>query len=202
MPGFYNEDEYDLAGFCVGVVDKDKIIDGSKVEDGDVVLGLKSTGIHSNGYSLVRKIVFEKENMDVDKFIPELGTTIGEELLKPTRIYTKTVLPLIEKFDIKGIVHITGGGFYENIPRIVPEGLQAVINTRKIKTPRIFDLLQQWANISRKEMYSTFNMGIGMILIIKKDEADKISNELREQGEEFVLLGEIKKGKEKVLLCH
>ncbi len=168
MPGFYKEDEYDLAGFCVGVVDKDKIIDGSKVEEGDMVLGLKSSGIHSNGYSLVRKIVFEKENMDVDKFIPELGTTIGEELLKPTRIYTKTVLPLIEKFDIKGIVHITGGGFYENIPRIVPEGLQAVINTREIKTPKIFDLLQQWANISRKEMYSTFNMGIGMILIIKK----------------------------------
>ena len=163
MPGFYNEDEYDLAGFSVGIVDKEKIIDGSKVEEGDIILGLPSSGIHSNGYSLVRKIVFEKENMDVDKFIPELETTIGEELLKPTRIYIKAVLPLIKKFNIKGIVHITGGGFYENIPRIVPKGLTATIDTHKINTPKIFDLLQTWGNISREEMYSTFNMGIGMV---------------------------------------
>lgn len=202
MPGFYNEDEYDLAGFCVGVVDKEKIIDGSKVEEGDVVLGLTSSGIHSNGYSLVRKIVFEKENMGVDKFIPELGTTIGEELLKPTRIYTKTVYPLIEKFNIKGIVHITGGGFYENIPRIVPEGLTAVIDTKKIDTQEIFNLLAKWGNINREEMYSTFNMGIGMVLIVSKDEVDQISKQLKGQEEDFVLLGEIKKGKEKVLLCH
>ena len=202
MPGFYNEDEYDLAGFSVGIVDKEKIIDGSKVEEGDIILGLPSSGIHSNGYSLVRKIVFEKENMDVDKFIPELETTIGEELLKPTRIYIKAVLPLIEKFSIKGIVHITGGGFYENIPRIVPEGLTAVIDTQKIDTPEIFNLLAKWGNINIKEMYSTFNMGIGMVLIVSKDEVDEISSQLKEQGEEFVLLGEIKKGKEKVLLCH
>ncbi|NLJ98602.1 MAG: phosphoribosylformylglycinamidine cyclo-ligase [Tissierellia bacterium] len=202
MPGFYNEDEYDLAGFCVGVVDKDRIIDGTKVEEGDTLIGLTSSGIHSNGYSLVRKIVFEKEKMAVDKFIPELDCTIGEELLKPTRIYTKTVLPLIEEFNIKGIVHITGGGFYENIPRIVPDGLMATIDTKRIDTPKIFDLLQEWGNISTKEMYSTFNMGIGMVLIVGKDEKEEIISQLKEQGEKLVILGEIKKGEEKVVLCH
>jgi phosphoribosylformylglycinamidine cyclo-ligase len=202
MPGFYNEEEYDLAGFCVGVVDKEKIINGSKVAEGDIIIGLPSSGVHSNGYSLVRKIVFDKKKMKVDEFIPELKTTIGQELLKPTRIYTKAVMPLIEKFNIKGIVHITGGGFYENIPRIVPEGLTAVINTKEINTPEIFNLLQQWGNINTREMYSTFNMGIGMVLILDKEELDDISKALKEQGEDFVLLGKIEKGKEKVLLCH
>ncbi len=202
MPGFYDEDEYDLAGFCVGVVDKEKIIDGTRVEEGDVLIGLPSSGVHSNGYSLVRKIVFDKENMEIDRFIPELNATIGEELLKPTRIYTKTVMPLIEGFDIKGIVHITGGGFYENIPRIIPDGLTAVINTKGIDTPEIFNLLAKWGNINREEMYSTFNMGIGMILIVDKDELDGITKELKEQGEDYVLLGNVEKGKEKVSLCH
>ena len=202
MPGFYNEGEYDLAGFCVGIVDKNRIIDGSRVEEGDAILGLKSSGIHSNGYSLVRKIIFEKQDMGIDEFVPELQSTIGEELLKPTRIYVRTVLPLIEKFSINGIVHITGGGFYENIPRIVPEGLQAVIDTKNIDIPMIFHLLQEWTNINTKEMYSTFNMGIGMILIVKKEEVDEISKELKKQKEDFVLLGEIQKGKEKVMLCH
>ena len=202
MPGFYSEDEYDLAGFCVGVVDKEKIIDGSKVKEGDVLIGLPSSGVHSNGYSLVRKIVFDKENMEVDKFIPELETTIGEELLKPTRIYTKAVMPLIDKFNIKGIVHITGGGFYENIPRIVPDGLTAAINTKEIDTPEIFNLLAKWGNINREEMYSTFNMGIGMVLIVSKDEVDSITKVLNEQKEDCVLLGKVEKGKEKVSLCH
>lgn len=202
MPGFYNEDEYDLAGFCVGVVDKDKIIDGKTVEEGDTLIGLPSNGVHSNGYSLVRKIVFEKENMAVDKFINELDCTIGEELLKPTRIYTKSVLPLIERFNLKGIVHITGGGFYENIPRIVPDGLTANIDTSGINSPKIFDLLQKWGNISTKEMYSTFNMGIGMVLIVGKKEKEEVISHLKEQGEDFVVLGDIKKGEEKVVLCH
>jgi phosphoribosylformylglycinamidine cyclo-ligase len=202
MPGFYNEDEYDLAGFCVGMVDKEKIIDGSKVEEGDVIIGLSSSGVHSNGYSLVRKIVFDKQNMKVDKFIPELESTIGEELLKPTRIYTKAVMPLIESFTIKGIVNITGGGFYENIPRIIPDGLTAVINTKEIDTPRIFDLLAKWGNINREEMYSTFNMGIGMILIVNKDDVDGITKNLKDHGEDYVILGHIEKGKEKVSLCH
>lgn len=202
MPGFYNEDEYDLAGFCVGVVDKENIIDGSKVEEGDIVIGFPSSGVHSNGYSLVRKIVFEKQKMDVDKFIPELGTTIGEELLKPTRIYTKVILPLVEKFNIKGVVHITGGGFYENIPRIVPEGLKAVIDTNKIETPEIFNLLGKWGNINKEEMYSTFNMGIGMVLIASKDEVECITNKLKELEEDYIILGEIERGEGKVSLCH
>ena len=202
MPGFYSEDEYDLAGFCVGVVDKENIIDGSKVEEGDVLIGLPSSGVHSNGYSLVRKIVFDKQNMKVDKFIPELESTIGEELLKPTRIYTKAVMPLIEKFNIKGIVHITGGGFYENIPRIVPDGLTAAINTKEINIPLIFNLLAKWGNINTEEMYSTFNMGIGMVLIVNKDEVNDIIKTLKEQQEDFILLGKIEKGEEKVVLCH
>ncbi|HSH36763.1 phosphoribosylformylglycinamidine cyclo-ligase [Schnuerera sp.] len=200
MPGFYKEDEYDLAGFCVGIVDKENIIDGSKVKEGDIILGLPSSGIHSNGYSLVRKIVFEKMDFEIDTIISELGITLGEELLKPTRIYTKTVFPLIGKYDIKGIVHITGGGFYENIPRIVPDNLTASIDTSKIKTPEIFNLLAKWGDISEKEMYSTFNMGIGMVLIVDKDEVEKIIASLREMDEEFTLLGKIEKGEEKVSL--
>ncbi len=175
----YSEDEYDLAGFAVGVVNKNKIINGSKIEDGDVILGLPSSGVHSNGYSLVRKIVFEKENMKVDQYIEELDCTIGEELLKPTRIYTKIVLPLVEKFNIKGISHITGGGLYENIPRMIPEGLCASIDTSKIHRPEIFNLLAKWGgNISEKEMYSTFNMGVGMVLIVDSSELEEITAEL------------------------
>lgn len=200
MPGFYKEDEYDLAGFCVGVVDKEKIIDGSRIEEGDIIIGLPSSGIHSNGYSLVRKIVFDKMNFKIDEYIPELGTTLGEELIKPTRIYTDPILPLVERYDIKGIAHITGGGFYENIPRIIPNGLTASIDTSKIDTPEIFKLLGEWGNIKEEEMYSTFNMGIGMVLIVKKHEVDQITDQLNDMEEEFVLLGEIKKGEEKVSL--
>ncbi len=135
MPGLYKEDEYDLAGFCVGIVDKTKIINGSTIEAGDQIIGLPSSGVHSNGYSLVRKIVFEVQNLEPDTFIPELGTTIGEELLKPTRIYTNPVYEMVENFNIKGISHITGGGFYENIPRMLPKGLTANVNTSRINTP-------------------------------------------------------------------
>ncbi|HHV38866.1 MAG TPA: phosphoribosylformylglycinamidine cyclo-ligase [Tepidimicrobium sp.] len=202
MPEFYKEDEYDLAGFCVGVVDRDNIIDGRNVVEGDIVIGLPSSGIHSNGYSLVRKIVFEKMGMVVDEFIPELDCTIGEELLKPTRIYTKAVLPLLEEFDIRGIVHITGGGFYENIPRIVPDGLMAKIDVAAIDRPKIFDLLQEWGNITTREMYSTFNMGIGMILIVGREWKRDIVSRLQERDEDFVILGQIEKGEKKVELCH
>ena len=138
--------------------------------------------------------------MTVDEFIPELGTTIGEELLKPTRIYTKSINPLVDKFNIKGMAHITGGGFYENIPRILPEGLTAHIYTDRINIPEIFNLLQSWGNITTEEMYSTFNMGIGMALVVSKDEGEEIVNLLKGQGEEAILLGEIKKGQEKVIL--
>lgn len=201
MPGFYSEDEYDLAGFAVGVVDKEKIIDGTKIGEGDVIIGLPSSGVHSNGYSLVRKIVFEKENMKVDKFIEELDTTIGEELLKPTRIYTKTVMPLIEKFDIHGICHITGGGLYENVPRIIPEGLSANMDTREIPRQEIFNLLAKWGNIEEKEMYSTFNMGVGMVLIVDSKEVEEIKADLEKRGEEYFVLGKVEKGEEKVVLC-
>ena len=201
MPGFYSEDEYDLAGFAVGVVDKGKIIDGTKIGEGDVIIGLPSSGVHSNGYSLVRKIVFEKQNMKVDKFIEELNTSIGEELLKPTRIYTKAVLPLIEQFDIHGICHITGGGLYENVPRIIPEGLSANIDTKEIPKQEIFNLLAKWGNIEEREMYSTFNMGVGMILIVDSKEAEEIKANLEKRGEEYFVLGKVEKGEEKIVLC-
>ena len=202
MPGFYNENEYDMAGFCVGVVDKNKIINGFEIQEGDLIIGLPSTGIHSNGYSLVRKIVFEKQNLNVDSYIDELGSTIGEELLKPTRIYVDPVYDLIQRFNIKGLSHITGGGFYENIPRMLPKGLSANIDCSNIDTPKIFKLLQDWGNISIDEMYSTFNMGVGMVLVIAKKELEDIEKYLVDKDEKFYLLGEIKKGDEGVVLCH
>ena len=202
MPGFYKEGEYDIAGFGVGIVDREKIIDGSTIEEGDLIVGLPSSGVHSNGYSLVRKIFFENAKLDIDKYIPELKTTLGEELLKPTRIYTNPLYELVEKFNIKGISHITGGGFYENIPRMFPEGLTAVVNTSEIEIPYIFKLIQEYGKIDRDEMYSTFNMGIGIVFIVKKDEIDDVFSFLKAKDEKVVLLGEIKKGEERILLCH
>ncbi|WFA08812.1 phosphoribosylformylglycinamidine cyclo-ligase [Tissierella sp. Yu-01] len=202
MPGLYNEDEYDMAGFCVGVVDKQKIINGSTIEEGDIIIGLPSNGIHSNGYSLVRKLIFEKENLDVNQYFEDLGCTLGEELLKPTRIYVYPIYDLIEKFNIKGLSHITGGGFFENIPRMLPDGLSAHIDCSKINTPPIFNLLQQWGNIDIDEMYSTFNMGVGIVLVVSKDDLKDIENYLIEKNEKFYLLGEIEKGEMGVVLCH
>ncbi|NLY44788.1 MAG: phosphoribosylformylglycinamidine cyclo-ligase [Tissierella sp.] len=201
MPGFYNDNEYDVAGFSVGAVDKSKIINGSTIGEGDYIIGLPSSGIHSNGYSLVRKIIFEKEGMDIDTFIPELGTTIGEELLIPTRIYTNPVYDLVDNFNIRGLCHITGGGFFENIPRMLPEGLTAEINTEVIDTPKIFNLLQRWGNIELEEMYSTFNMGVGMVLVVSKDEYSKVTEELKKKCEKFYELGRVIKGNEGVVLC-
>jgi phosphoribosylformylglycinamidine cyclo-ligase len=201
MPGFYNEGEYDIAGFGVGVVDKKNIITGSNIKEGDIVIGLPSSGIHSNGYSLVRKIVFEKKKMDVDTFIPELGTTLGEELIKPTRIYSDVVLSLIERFDIKGLSNITGGGFFENIPRALPEGLTAYINRSNIETPIIFNLLMKWGNIEEKEMYGTFNMGVGMVFIVDRNELSEIEEYLKAKNERYFILGDIRKGNEGVVLC-
>ena len=200
MPGFYQDNEYDVAGFSVGAVDRSKIINGGAIEEGDIIIGLPSSGIHSNGYSLVRKIVFEKQKMDIDTFIPELGTTIGEELLKPTRIYTYPVYELVENFNIKGLCHITGGGFFENIPRMLPEGLSAEINAEVIDIPMIFNLLQKWGNIKLKEMYSTFNMGVGMVMVISKDEYSKVKETLDNKKEKFYELGKIIKGDKGVVL--
>lgn len=202
MPGFYSEDEYDVAGFAVGVVDKKKIIDGKNIKDGDVLIGLPSSGVHSNGFSLIRNIIFNKKKMNANDYVEELGTTIGEELLKPTRIYVNPVYKIIEKFEIKGLCHITGGGFYENIPRMLKEGLQVEINTKHIKTPTIFKLLQEWGNIDIDEMYSTFNMGIGMIMAVNRDELNSIEEHLKKIDEEYIVLGEVKKGDNGVIICH
>lgn len=191
MPGIYKENDYDLAGFAVGVVEKDKIIDGSKISEGDVLLGLPSSGVHSNGYSLVRKIIFDHKKMDLNDYIDDLGTTLGEALLVPTKIYVKDVYPLIEKYEIKGLCHITGGGIYENLPRILPEGHGADVDMTLVEIPKIFKLLQEWGGIETKEMYGTFNMGLGMVLVVSEETAQEI---LSKEDQKLYRLGKVTKG--------
>lgn len=200
MPGFYNDGEYDVAGFVVGVVDKSKIITGESIEEGDLIIGLPSSGLHSNGFSLVRKLVLEKLGLDLDQFHPELGKTLGEELLTPTRIYRDPVYEIVEKYKVKGMSHITGGGFYENIPRMLPEGLRAKVDIGTIDTPAIFRLIQSWGNIDEEEMYGTFNMGVGMVLAASPAETEGIIEFLKRRGEEFYVLGEVIKGEKGVEL--
>ena len=194
MPGIYKENDYDLAGFAVGVVEKSKIIDGSKIKAGDVVLGLPSTGLHSNGYSLVRKIVFDKMGFQLDEYDEELNSTLGDELLKPTKIYIKDVYPLIEKYDIHGICHITGGGIYENFPRILPEGLGADLDYTNVDAPKIFELLMKWGNVEKEEMYGTFNMGVGLVLIVDEKISEEIVEEFSNKGKTIYSLGKITEG--------
>lgn len=201
MPGLYSAGEYDLAGFAVGVVDRQKIIDGSSIKKGDIVIGLPSSGLHSNGFSLVRKLFFEINDYSPDSYIPELKCTLGEELLKPTRIYTTVLMNLIENCNIKGISHITGGGFYENIPRILPQNVDAFIDLKEIKSPPIFNYIKDLGNIDMKEMYSTFNMGVGIVMVVDKEEALKVTNILNEMNEDFFLLGEIVAGEGEVQIC-
>lgn len=195
MPGFYEDGEYDIAGFAVGVVERDEIIDGSKIKEGDVILGLASLGLHSNGFSLVRKIVFDRENLDLDEHYG-LDRTLGEELLTPTRIYVKSVRPVIEETDVHGIVHITGGGIYENVPRILPEGLTAKLDYTQVERPKIFDAIAKWGKIETKEMYNTFNMGIGMMLFLDEKDAPKARQIMEERGETVYELGRVVKGEE------
>lgn len=202
MPDFYAEGEYDLAGFVVGMVDREKIIDGSRIEAGDKLIALPSSGIHSNGYSLVRKVVFEVKEMDVNDKVEGLEKTIGEELLTPTRIYTKPILELVKKHEIKGISHITGGGFYENIPRMLKEGLRAEVNTKDIKLHKIFELLQDWGNIETDEMYKTFNMGIGIVMAVAEDELLAVEATLKELDEDYYIIGDIVEGQRGLDLCH
>lgn len=202
MPGFYQEGEYDVAGFVVGAVDKSKIITGENIEAGDVILGFPSSGVHSNGFSLVRKIVFDKMGYTVDTYIEELGKTIGEELLTPTRIYSSQMLPLIEKFNIKGMSHITGGGFYENIPRMLKEGLRAKVDPEVVEKPLIFDLIQKWGEVSSEEMFGTFNMGVGMVLVADPIEAEEIAKHLIDADEKFFVLGHVEEGEKGVDLCR
>ena len=200
MNGFYPVGEYDIAGFAVGAVEKSKIITSEKVKAGDVILGLPSSGIHSNGYSLVRKIVFDVKGFKGDEYIQELGKTIGDELLTPTRLYPKTCLPLIEKFDIHGMVHVTGGGYYENIPRALPEDMGAEIDAEAWTVPPIFNLLKEWGNVDWHEMYRTFNMGIGMIIIASADEAEKIKADLASRNETVYEIGKVTQDSHEVIV--
>ena len=201
MPGFYPEDEYDLAGFSVGVVDKEKIIDNRTMKAGDVMIALPSSGVHSNGFSLVRK-VFDVENRDLLKPVPELGgKSIGEALLTPTKIYVKPVLELLKQVNVKGISHITGGGFYENIPRSIPDGLGAVIRKEDVRILPIFDLIQKAGGISERDMFNTFNMGVGMCVTVSAEEAEEAIAILKANGEDAYILGRIEASEEKITLC-
>lgn len=198
MSGFYPVGEYDIAGFAVGIVDKPKIITGSAIKAGDVILGLPSSGLHSNGYSLVRKVCFEAAALKPEQTIGELGKQLGEELLTPTRIYVQAVKPLLDKFTIKGMVHITGGGFTENIPRVLPANCNAVITKGLWPIPKVFPLLQQWGNIAEQEMYRTFNMGIGMMLVVSAADEAAVMQDLSARGEAVYRIGEIVAGERKV----
>ena len=200
MAGFYPIGEYDIAGFSVGVVERSKLITPARVKAGDVLLGLPSSGVHSNGYSLVRKIVFERKGFKGDEYIEELGQTIGEELLTPTRLYPRICLPLIREFDIHGMVHITGGGFYENIPRALPDHMGAEVNGAAWTIPPVFRLLQEWGNVDWTEMYRTFNMGIGMVLIVSSDEANRITARLNAQNETVYHIGHVTEGTHEVVI--
>ncbi len=201
MPGFYPEDEYDLAGFSVGVVDKDKVLDNRQVTAGDVMIALPSSGVHSNGFSLVRK-VFDVENSDIKTPLEVLGgKSVGETLLTPTRIYVKPMLKLFDEVTVKAVSHITGGGFYENIPRSLPDGKGAKIEKAAVRVLPIFDLLAKQGGISEKDMFNTFNMGVGMSVVVSKTEADKALSVLRAQGEDAYIIGEIVDGDQGVILC-
>lgn len=200
MPGFYPENEYDLAGFSVGVVDRDKIIDRNTVKEGDVIIALPSSGVHSNGFSLVRK-VFDIENADIHKNIPELGTSLGEALLTPTKIYVKPMLALFDKVTVKAVSHITGGGFYENIPRSLPKEYSAKIEKSAVKVLPVFDMIAKVGNIPERDMFNTYNMGVGMSVVVDKNDADKAIEILKAYGEDAYIIGETVKSGDGVILC-
>jgi phosphoribosylformylglycinamidine cyclo-ligase len=193
MPGFYADNEYDLAGFCVGVVESDKLIDGSVIRVGDKIIGIASSGLHSNGYSLARKVLFDVQGMTGQEMLDGLSSSIGMELLTPTRIYVKPMLNLLKNFIIKGIVHITGGGFIDNIPRIVPGPCKAVISKGSWKIPPIFSIIQKLGNIDELEMHRVFNMGIGMMIVVSEKDASEIINRLAKLGETAYCIGTIEK---------
>jgi phosphoribosylformylglycinamidine cyclo-ligase len=192
MPGMYREGHYDLAGFCVGIVEKASIVDGSGVRPGDVVLGLASSGLHSNGYSLVRKLFLQKLRWKLDRYVPELGKTLGEELLVPTRIYVKALLSIIQKVTVKAMAHITGGGMVENIPRVLPRGCEVVIKRGTWEVPAIFRIIRERGRIEEDEMMRVFNNGIGMILIVHRDSLDRVMGELERLNEKAFLIGEVR----------
>ncbi|MGE5416165.1 MAG: phosphoribosylformylglycinamidine cyclo-ligase [Acidobacteriota bacterium] len=200
MPGFYAEDEYDLAGFAVGVANEDKIITGKSMEAGDVVIGLASSGIHSNGYSLARKVLLEKAGMKLEQPVAELGTTLVDELLKPTHIYVRSINTLLEQVEVKGLAHITGGGIEGNFVRVLPEGIQACINKGAWEVPPIYQMMAKLGNVASPEMFKTFNMGIGFIVVVKPTEADKTVKILKDMGETAFVIGEILSGERGVVI--
>lgn len=199
MPGFYPVEEYDLAGFCVGLADYDNIVDSKNVRPGDALIGVKSSGVHSNGFSLVRK-VFDVSEKTVGRYYDELGKTLGEALLTPTKIYVKALRALMAAVSVHGISHITGGGYYENIPRMLPDGLQAVIEKAKVPVLPIFDLIQKTGNIPERDMFNTFNMGTGLVIAVAPEQADEAVRILHANGEEALILGEVAEGNEGVVL--
>jgi len=200
MPGFYPEDEYDVAGFAVGVVERDRIIDGRDIKAGDKLIGLASSGLHSNGFSLVRKL-FNLNNEKLNEYVESLNSSLGEELIKPTRIYVKTILDLIEKYRVKGISHITGGGFYENIPRMIPDGLRARIEKGSWPVLPIFNIIKDIGNIEEKEMFNTFNMGIGMVLAVDESIAGDVVSYLNRENKQAYIIGEVVEGLHGVEIC-
>lgn len=199
MPGFYAKEDYDLAGFVVGIVDREKIIDGGNIKVGDAVIGIASSGVHSNGYSLVRKIFFDKLKLKVTDHVPEFDTTVGEELLKPTKIYVKTVLTLIKEYEVKGIAHITGGGFTDNIPRVLPENISIKIKKGSWPILPVFKFMQEKRDIAEDEMFRTFNMGIGLVMVVNDKDKEKVIKRLEALGEKAYLIGETIKGDNEVV---
>lgn len=200
MAGFYDTGDYDVAGFAVGLVDRSKLITGELIREGDVVLGLPSSGVHSNGFSLVRKIVFDVQHMKLDDYVEAFGCTLGKELLRPTCLYPRLVLPAIQKDLLLGLVHITGGGFYDNIPRILPKGLTARIDVDAWPRLPVFSKLQEWGQVDWREMYRTFNMGIGMILVVHQEDVDRTKATIAESGGVAYTIGTIEAGEESVVL--
>lgn len=194
MPGMYSEEEYDLAGFTVGIVEKSKLITGEHIKEGDVIIGLQSNGVHSNGFSLVRKVLLEENQLQLQETYDGFSQSLGEELLTPTRIYVKPLLKVLEKFEVKGISHITGGGFYENIPRMLPEQVGADIQFGTWTIPPIFSFIEEKGSISKKDMFSTFNMGIGMALVVSEQDAKQVIAELESHGETAFAIGRVKQG--------
>ena len=194
MSSFYGDGNYDLAGFAVGIVDRERCVTGESIEAGDIVLGLPSSGLHSNGYSLVRRIVLDRKHIPLDTYIEALGRTIGEEVLEPTKLYVKPILPLLEENLVKGMAHITGGSFYDNIPRILPKGLGVMINSDAWPVLPIFRLLQEWGHVESKEMYHTFNMGIGMVLVVKPELVERVVEVLETEHEKVYSIGIVTEG--------
>ncbi len=200
MPGFYPEDEYDLAGFAVGIIDRKHLITGADLKQGDVLIGLASSGIHSNGYSLVRK-VFRMQRETLDTYYESLGMTLGETLLAPTKIYVNALKSLKNKVIVKACSHITGGGFYENIPRMLPDGIHAVINKNSYPVPPIFDMLSTDGDIREQTMYNTYNMGLGMLIAVDQKDADKAVKLINETGEQAYIVGAVRNGEKGVTVC-